>query len=178
MHMKKHLGKIHVYTGNGSGKTKASLGLALRAIGRGLNVVMIQFMKGQETGERLVQKKLEPNFKIYNFGQDHFIEKSDTDKKEDKKQAHKALSFAKKVVLSEDIDVLILDEINVVLDFGLIPENKVFELLNKKPKGIEVVLTGRGVSERILEIADLVTEMKKIKHYYDRGLQARKGIEY
>jgi len=176
--VKFNLGKIHVYTGDGSGKTKASLGLALRAVGRGLKVVMIQFMKGQETGERLVQKKLEPNFKIYNFGQDKFIKKDGSNRKKDKEQARKALNFAEKVVLSEDIDILILDEINVAVDFKLITEDEVLKFLNKKPEGIEIILTGRNASQKIIEKADLVTEMKKVKHYYDKGLQAREGIEY
>ena len=175
--MKSYLGKIHVYTGNGSGKTKASLGLALRAVGRGLNVVMIQFMKGQETGERLVQKKLEPYFKIYNFGQEGFLKKG-SEKKEDKELAEKALNFAKKVVLSGDVDILILDEINVACNFGLIFENEVLEFLNGKPEDVEIVLTGRSASKKIIERADLVTEMKKIKHYYDDGIKAREGIEY
>ncbi len=175
--MKKYLGKIQVYTGDGSGKTKAALGLALRAVGRGLKVVMVQFMKGQETGEKLVQKKLEPNFIIYSFGRKEFIGKNDNNN-EDKKLANKALNFAKKLVLSRDIDILILDEINVALDFGLISKDEVLDFLNKNPEGIEIVLTGRNVLQEIIDKADLVTEMKKVKHYYDEGLQARKGIEY
>ncbi len=175
--MKSSLGKIQIYTGDGSGKTKAALGLALRAVGRGLKVVMIQFMKGQETGERLVQKKLEPNFKIYSFGQNTFIKKGEAEKT-DKDLAMKALNFAQKVILSRDVDVLILDEINVACDFGLISEKDILYFLNKKPKDVEIVLTGRNASKKIIEKADLVTEMRKIKHYYDEGLQAREGIEY
>lgn len=175
--MKQYLGKIHVYTGDGSGKTKAALGLALRAVGRGLKVVIIQFMKGQETGERIAQKKLEPNFKIYNFGQKEFL-KEGNQNKEDKEQAQKALNFAKEIVLSEDIDILILDEINVACYFKLISEKDILEFLEKKPKNLEVVLTGRKATENIIKKADLVTEMKKIKHYYDQGILAREGIEY
>lgn len=175
--MKSYLGKIHVYTGNGSGKTKAALGLALRALGHDLKVVMVQFMKGQETGERLVQKKLGLDFKIYNFGAKSFLKKGDK-KDNDVKQAKKALNFAKKVVLSEDIDILILDEINVACDFKLISEKDVLKFLKERPKNVEIVLTGRNASKKIIEKADLVTEMKKIKHYYNQGIQAREGIEY
>lgn len=175
--MKSELGKIHVYTGNGSGKTKSALGLALRAVGRGLKVVMIQFMKGQESGEKIVAKKLEPNFKIYNFGSKKFLRKG-KQKNEDKKQAIKALNFAKEVVLSEDIDILILDEVNVVCDFGLVAVDDILQFLNEKPKKLEVVLTGRKALKIIIRKADLVTEMTNIKHYYDEGLQAREGIEY
>jgi cob(I)alamin adenosyltransferase len=175
--MKSYLGKIHVYTGNGSGKTKAALGLALRAVGQGLKVAMIQFMKGQETGEKLIQKKLEPNFKMYSFGQDTFIKKGEAEKT-DKDLAKLALNFAQKVILSRDVDVLILDEINVACDFGLISEKDVLDFLDKKSKGMEIILTGRNASKKVIDKADLVTEMKKIKHYYDKGVKAREGIEY
>lgn len=175
--MKTFLGKIHVYTGEGQGKTQAALGLALRALGRGLKVIIIQFMKGTDSGENLVQKKLAPDYEIYRFGRAKFIKKGEPEK-EDIKLAKEGLAFALEVTKTRQPDILILDEINVALDFGLLQVTEVLKFLDKIPKGIEIILTGRNAKKEIIDRADLVTDMKKIKHYYDQGLQARLGIEY
>jgi cob(I)alamin adenosyltransferase len=175
--MKSHLGKIHIYTGEGEGKTRASLGLALRAVGHNYNVVIVQFMKGQDSGERLAAQKLKPNLSIHNFGSNKFIDKNDV-KDSDIKEAKRGLDFSRELIKSSKPDILILDEILVVMDFGLLKEGEVIEFIDSIPKGIEIVLTGRGASKKIIKKADLVTEMKEVKHYYKKGVQARKGIEY
>lgn len=171
-----HLGRIQVYSGDGKGKTTAALGLALRAVGRGYKTVVIQFMKKQETGEYLVQERLKPELEIYQFGQKSFIDKNNI-QAEDKELAQRGLDFAKEIV-KKKIDILILDEINLALDFKLLDLKEVLNFLDNIPPGIEVILTGRGVDPEILKRADLVTEMKKIKHYFDRGLETREGIEF
>lgn len=175
--MKNHLGKIHIYTGPGQGKTQAALGLALRAIGRNYKVCIIQFMKGRKSGENLIAQKLKPNYEIYQFGRGEFIKKGEGTK-EDKKLAHKALDFAKKILEKKEIDILILDEINVAIDFGLLTTDEVINFLKNRPLGIEIILTGRGAPKEICELADLVTFMKDVKHYFKSGLAAREGIEY
>jgi cob(I)alamin adenosyltransferase len=175
--MKTFLGKIHVYTGDGQGKTQAAFGLALRALGRGFKVIVIQFMKGADSGENLIQKRLAPDFKIYRFGRTKFIKKGEAEK-EDIELAKKGLAHALKMAKTHQPDILILDEINVALDFGLLTLDEVLKFLDEIPKGIEIVLTGRNAKKEIIDRADLVTNMKKVKHYYDKGLQARLGIEY
>lgn len=175
--MKPHLGKIHVYTGPGQGKTQAALGLAMRALGHGYKVIVIQFMKGKDSGENLIQKKLSPLYEIYHFGRKKFVEKGKVDK-QDVKLAKNALDFALEVAKKKKPDILILDEINVAIDFKLLDVKEVIDFLDKVPKGIEIVLTGRGMAKEIKEKADLVTVMQKVKHYFDKGVQAREGIEY
>ncbi len=168
---------MQVYTGDGKGKTTAAFGLALRAIGRGLKVYIIQFIKGGfDYGELYIIDKL-PNLKLKAFGRGKFVTEKPAEK-EDVKLAEEALALAKKVVKSGEYDIVILDEINVALNLGLIKTEKVVELLKNKPKHVELVLTGRYAPKEILEIADLVTEMKEVKHPFNRGTHARKGIEY
>ena len=174
--MKSHLGKIHIYTGPGQGKTQAALGLALRALGRGYKVCIIQFMKGRLSGENLIAKKLAPDYEIYQFGKPGFIKKGEGTA-EDKKLAKQGLDFAKKI-LAKKPDLLILDEINVALDFGLLKLAEVIKFLNINHKGTEIILTGRNAPKKICEIADLVTYMKDEKHYFKSGVGAREGIEY
>ncbi len=175
--MKESLGKIHVYTGEGQGKTQAALGLALRALGHNMKVVVIQFMKGTDSGENLIQKKLAPDYEIYRFGRVKFIKKGEVEK-EDIKLAKKGLVFAKEVIQTHQPDILILDEINVALDFELLKVDEFLKFLDEIPKGIEILLTGRNAKKEIINRADLVTNMEKVKHYYDKGLQARLGVEY
>jgi cob(I)alamin adenosyltransferase len=168
---------IQVYTGEGKGKTTAALGLAFRAVGHGLKVVMIQFMKGTErTGELVTAEKLSPFLTIKPMGRAGFIDKNNPDI-EDKTLALKALDYAREVMLKQPIDLLILDEINVAIAFGLLPVESVLEFLNLKPDSLELVLTGRYADPKIVEKAGLVTEMKNIKHYFTQGVPARKGIE-
>jgi cob(I)alamin adenosyltransferase len=170
-------GLVQVYTGNGKGKTSAAFGLALRATGRGLKVYIIQFIKGGfDYGELYVIDKL-PNLKLKAFGRGKFITEKPAGK-EDVELAEEALALAEKVVNSGECDIVILDEINVALSLRLISLEKVLELIKNKPKHVELVLTGRNAADEIVEVADLVTEMKEIKHPFNKGYQARKGIEY
>jgi cob(I)alamin adenosyltransferase len=170
-------GLVQVYTGNGKGKTSAAFGLALRAVGRGLSVYMIQFIKGGfDYGELYVVDKL-PNFTLKAFGRGKFITEMPPGK-EDVKLARDAFRLAKKTVEEGKHDVVILDEINVVLELGMISKKEVLQLIKSKPEHIELVLTGRYAPKEIIEAADLVTEMKQIKHPFDTGYPARKGIEF
>ncbi|RJS77089.1 cob(I)yrinic acid a,c-diamide adenosyltransferase [Candidatus Bathyarchaeota archaeon] len=175
--MKLEKGLVQVYTGNGKGKTTAAFGLALRAIGRGLKVYVIQFIKGGfDYGELYIADKL-PNLKLKAFGRGKFVTEKPAEK-EDVKLAEEALALAEKVIKSGEYDIVILDEVNVALDLKLIKTEKVVELVKSKPRHVELVLTGRYAPAEIVEIADLVTEMKEIKHPFSKGQQARKGIEY
>ena len=170
-------GLVQVYTGNGKGKTSASFGLALRAIGRGLKVYMIQFIKGGfDYGELHVVDSL-PNFKLKAFGRGKFIT-SNPPEEEDVRLAQEALRLAEEIVESREYDIVILDEINVALHLRLVKLQDVVELIKKKPENVEIVLTGRNAPKEIIELADLVTELKEIKHPFSKGYQARKGIEY
>jgi cob(I)alamin adenosyltransferase len=166
-------GMIHVYTGDGKGKTTAALGLALRALGHGSKVIVIQFLKGQEiSGERLAAKRLAPELKIIPMGRAGFINPVNPDPK-DKLLARKALDYAKRIVQKNACDVLILDEVNVALALNLIPVEDVLNFIDSKPDHLELVLTGRNALPIIIEKADLVTEMNCIKHYYDQGVRDR-----
>jgi cob(I)alamin adenosyltransferase len=170
-------GLVQVYTGNGKGKTSAAFGLALRAIGRGLKVYAVQFIKGGfDYGELYVVDKL-PNLKLKAFGRGEFVTMKPPEK-EDVKLADEAFQLAKEVVGSGEYDIVILDEINVALNLKLISLEKVLELIKNKPKHVELILTGRYAPSEIIETADLVTEMKEVKHPFNKGYQARKGIEY
>ena len=170
-------GLVQVYTGDGKGKTSAAFGLALRALGRGLKVYVIQFIKGGfDYGELYVVKRL-PNFKLTAFGRGKFV----TDvppKKDDIKLAKEALELTKKVVNDGEYDVVVLDEINVALHLKLIGTNEVVDLIRRKPKHVELILTGRYAPSEVVELADLVTEMKEVKHPFTKGVPPRKGIEY
>jgi cob(I)alamin adenosyltransferase len=170
-------GLVQVYTGNGKGKTSAAFGLALRAVGRGLKVYVIQFIKGGfDYGELYVVDRL-PNIKLKAFGRGRFITEKPPEK-EDVKLAEEALTFAEEVVGNGEYDIVILDEINVALNLRLITLERVLKLIKNKPKYVELVLTGRYAHPEIIEIAHLVTEMKEVKHPFNKGYQARKGIEY
>ena len=170
-------GLVQVYTGNGKGKTSAAFGLALRAVGRGLKVYMIQFIKGGfDYGELFTVKNL-PNFTLKAFGRGRFVT-SKPPQKEDVDLAQEALHLAERIVHSGNYNIVILDEINVALDLNLISLEDVLELIKSKPPSLELVLTGRNAHEEVIKAADLVTEMKEIKHPFNKGIEARKGIEY
>jgi cob(I)alamin adenosyltransferase len=170
-------GLIQVYTGNGKGKTTAALGLALRAVGHGLKVLVIQLMKGNiNYGELESSKKLSPYLTIKQMGQETFVSKTNPDPI-DIKLAQDGFALAKKAIVDEEYDIVILDEINVAIDYGLIPLSDLLHLLDTKPRGVELILTGRNARPEILEKADLITEMVERKHYYGKGIKARKGIE-
>ncbi len=169
-------GLVQVYTGEGKGKTTAALGLALRALGRGLKVFMLQFLKGDDTGELHAGRLFEDHFIIEQTGLKGFIRR-DRIAEADIHRAQEALQRAREILTSGDYDLVILDEINVAMYFELIPVREVLHLLQDRAANVEVVLTGRYAPQEIIEAADLVTEMKNIKHYYQAGVPARRGIE-
>jgi cob(I)alamin adenosyltransferase len=170
-------GLVQVYTGNGKGKTTASLGLALRAAGHGLKTFVIQFMKGNiQYGELESAKKLSPHLTIRQMGRETFVSKTNPDPM-DIEWAQKGFALAKEVIASGDYDIVILDEINVAVDYGLIPLSDLLQLIDSKPATVELILTGRNAKPEIIEKADLVTEMVERKHYYKKGVKSREGIE-
>ena len=168
-------GYIQVYTGDGKGKTTAALGLALRAAGAGLKVYIGQFMKKKKYSELESLRKFKNSIKIDQFGRQRFVGQKVT--KEDKLLAREGLKKAKKAIESGKYNLIILDEINVALSYGLLSEEEVINIIKNKPKNQEIVLTGRGAPQTIIGLADLVTEMKEIKHYFSKGVKARIGIE-
>jgi cob(I)alamin adenosyltransferase len=170
-------GQVQVYTGDCKGKTTAALGLALRAVGRDLMVFMIQFMKGGGPyGEHLAAPRLAPNLTIVQTGREGWVDRNNPDP-EDRRLAQEAVSMARKILTEGGYDLVILDEINSAVNFGLVEVDQVLELIDLRPDNIELVLTGRNADERIIAVADLVTEMREIKHYYKKGVPARIGIE-
>jgi cob(I)alamin adenosyltransferase len=170
-------GYIQVYTGKGKGKTTAALGIALRAAGHGLKTYIGQFLKGQEYGELFSIQKLSSWIKLEQFGRKGFIHVTKDPDEEDFKRAKSGLKKCLEAMLSGKYTIIILDEINVAMYFKLITEKDVHDFLDKKPENIEVILTGRYAPESLVERADLVTEMKEIKHYHHKDVQAREGIE-
>ena len=174
--VKNNLGLVQVYTGNGKGKTTAALGLAMRALGNDLSVAMIQFMKpDQGSGEYVMSKKLK-NFMLIPCGLPHLVDPKNITK-EDRKAAKDALIKVKELLYSGKYDLFIIDEINVAMGWKLIDANEVIDMLKGRPSNIEVILTGRYAPDEIIEFADLVTEMRMVKHPYDKGIGPRKGIE-
>lgn len=170
------MGLIQVYTGNGKGKTTAALGLALRAYLHGFKVAFIQFMKGTNYGEDKISKML-PGFYFEKFGRENFVDPKNPDPL-DIKEAEKAFKRCKELVFSGNFDLIVMDEINVAMSFGLLNVEEIVEFLKTKPSNVEVILTGRYAPEPILRMADLVSEVKEIKHPYSKGIPARRGIEY
>lgn len=166
---------VQVYTGPGKGKTTAALGLAVRAAGHGFKVYMIQFMKGRINYGELKTAESIPNFEIKQFGRPEFVSKENPDP-EDIRLAQEGFEHAKSIIFSKDYDIVILDEINVAMDFKLIPVQDVVALIEEKPETVELVLTGRNCPREIVKTADYVTEMLEIKHPYAEGTLARKGI--
>ena len=172
-------GYIQIYTGDGKGKTTASLGLALRAIGHGWRVLIIQFAKGDQAnyyGEFISSSKL-PKLEFKQFGLDRVVYSHNVNI-EDFKEARAGWDFAKKAIESGKYQLIIMDEINICADMGMIKISEIKETLLNRPKNMEIVLTGRRAHPEIVAMAHLVTEMKPIKHYFDQGVMARRGIEY
>lgn len=165
---------IQVYTGNGKGKTTAAFGLALRASGAGLNVYIAQFAKGRICSEHRALKKIK-NIKVEQFGRDFFL--SHKPQAIDMELARQGLKKVKKIIASKDYRVIILDEINIALKFKLVRLKDVLDLIKHTPKSIELVLTGRCAPRQLIKAADLVSQIKEVKHYYGRGFKARKGME-
>jgi cob(I)alamin adenosyltransferase len=170
-------GQIQVYTGNGKGKTTAAMGLAFRAAGYGFKTYVAQFLKGQPTGEVEAAKRLAPLIRIEQFGREDFITIKDGPAGEDIALARKGLERARVAMLSGAYRIVVLDEINTAVHFKIVPEADVLDFLDKRPEAVEVILTGRYAPASFIDRAGLVTEMKDIKHYFDQGLQARRGIE-
>ncbi|MCX5697839.1 MAG: cob(I)yrinic acid a,c-diamide adenosyltransferase [Candidatus Omnitrophica bacterium] len=166
---------IQVYTGDGKGKTTAALGLALRASGAGKKVYLCQFLKGKYYCELASLKKFK-NIKVEQFGTRCFIRSAPTEK--DVALAKKALASAHKIIKSKKCDILILDELNVALSLRLLELKDVLKLIKVVPREIELVITGRNAPPAIIELADLVSEIKEVKHYFQKGVKARKGIEF
>lgn len=167
-------GYIQVYTGNGKGKTTAALGLSVRAVCAGKKVFFGQFVKGMKYSE-LDAVKFLPNFTMEQFGRNAFVIGKPT--KADIELAKDGLKRMEEVLTSGEYDVVVMDEINIAIFFELFSVDEVLELIDKKAPQVELILTGRYAHEKIIDRADLVTEMKEIKHYYAKGVQARKGIE-
>lgn len=173
-------GLIIIYFGNGKGKTTASLGVALRAIGYNLNVCMIQFIKGEwDYGEIYSSNRLKPNFELVVAGKGFVgILDDDHDIKEHIESAKIALTIAKEKINSLQYDTVILDEINYALKLKLIEEKEIISILEAKPPRVNVILTGNYMTDKILGIADLVTEMREVKHPFKKGIRAKKGIDF
>jgi len=169
------LGLIQIYTGKGKGKTTASLGLAIRAAGHNFKIAIIHFMKIWDYGEVKSLKKL--GIDLFRYGTTELIDPKNPSPI-DYEEAEKAILKAEKLIEKSDYDILILDEINVAVDFSLIPIKRVVDLLDKKPDNLELVLTGRNCPQELIERADLVSVIDEIKHPYQGGMEARKGIEF
>jgi cob(I)alamin adenosyltransferase len=170
-------GYVQVYTGNCKGKTTSALGLAFRAMGRGLKTYIGQFMKGQYYGELKSAEMVSPYVTIEQYGKDTFIHVTNPPNEEDVQMAREGLEKAKKAMFSGDYDIVVFDEINTAHYFNLISTEEMLDVIRSKPDGVEVIFTGRYCPPEVIEAADLVTEMTEVKHYYEQGVQARDGIE-
>jgi len=174
-------GLILVNTGNGKGKTTAAMGLALRAAGNNMRVLVLQFIKGPwKSGEVKILEKLKPLIEIEQLGTGFikFVDGKPSISEEDRINAEKSFKYTVDKIKSGEYSMVILDEINNMIDYGLLEIDDVISLLENKPEELNIVLTGRNVHPEIIKIADIVTEMKEIKHDYNKGVKARKGIEY
>jgi cob(I)alamin adenosyltransferase len=169
-------GYIHVYTGSGKGKTTAAIGLGIRATGDGLRVLMIQFMKGRRYSELDALEQVK-NFQVLQFGRDEFVSKQKPEQV-DIDLARKGFAYAKEAVQKGTYDVIILDELNVAVDYGLIALDDVLHLLDDKSESLELILTGRNASPEVIKRADVVSEILEIKHPYQKGVLSRKGIDW
>ena len=172
-------GYIHIYTGGGKGKTTAALGLGMRAAGHGLRVCMVQFLKSADSGELEAVHRIGPHFAINRFekSRDFFWKLNEAEKAEVKLEVGRAFAFARQTMQEDVCDILILDEVLGALRNGLLEIDQILALLRAKPDGLEIVLTGREAPPELVEAADLVTEMKEIKHYYRQNVPGREGIE-
>jgi len=175
-------GYIQIYTGNGKGKTTASLGLAMRALGRNWKVLVVMFTKGGDnygelTSFRNLSKDIKSHLTIEQAGLDRIVyahNKSDDDEKEIKR----GWELAKHAIQNDEYQLIILDEINIAIDLKILDIDEVVEVLKNKPRSMEIVMTGRNAHKKAIEIAHLVSEIKPVKHYWDTGISARKGIEF
>lgn len=173
----KRKGLIIVHTGNGKGKTTAALGTAIRAVGNKMKVFMVQFIKGAwKYGELEVARRLAPDLEIVPMGEGFTWETKD--RKRDTEMARKAWEFGQEKMMSGRYELVVFDEINYVIDYQYLDPREVVEALKKKPEKVHVILTGRNAHPKVVEIADLVTEMKEIKHPFKQGVIAQRGIEF
>ena len=175
MEKKSNFGLVQIYTGKGKGKTTAALGLAMRAAGHGFKVAVIHFMKIWNYGEVKSLEKL--GIDLFRYGTTELIDPKKPSPI-DFEQAKEAIEKAEELVETGNYDILILDEISVAIDFNLIPLMRVVDLLEKKPGNLELVITGRNCPKELIERADLVSVIDKVKHPYSKGLKPRKGIEF
>jgi cob(I)alamin adenosyltransferase len=169
-------GYIQVYTGNGKGKTTAALGLAMRAAGAGLKVYFGQFLKGRKNSEHISMEKFKSKITVRQYGNKSFLKGKP--KSDDFRRAKEGFLDAKKAIYNMKYDLIVLDEVFYAINLKLIMLDDVVTLLKTKPCTVEIVLTGRNAPHKILKIADLVTEMKEIKHYFHSGIKGRLGIEF
>jgi len=168
---------LYLYTGEGGGKTTAALGLALRSVGHGHKVVIIQFMKGRkDVGEYKIARRLHPNYEIHQFGREEFVDLKNPSK-EDKELAEKGVGFAREV-LGRKPNLLVLDELNLAVSVGLVKVEDVLKLLDEAPKETVLAITGRYAPKELIEKADFVNEVKDVKHPYKKGIPAQEGIQY
>ncbi|MCK7508142.1 MAG: cob(I)yrinic acid a,c-diamide adenosyltransferase [Desulfobacterales bacterium] len=170
-------GLVIVITGNGKGKTTSAFGQALRAVGQGYKVFIMQFMKGRDYGEFVAAKKYLPRLTVRRSGLDSFVMR-DKPAPVDIELARQGFELAKKAIASGKYNMVILDEINVAIDFNLIPLEEMIRLIKNKPPGLDLILTGRYAAKEIIKLADTVSEVKEIKHHYAAGIKDRAGIEY
>jgi len=168
-------GYVHVYTGDGKGKTTAAFGLALRAAGAGLRTFIGQFVKGMEYSELRALERFDDLIEVRQYGRSCFIEREP--EPEDVAAARAGLAEARAEMRSGRWDLVILDEANIATHFKLFPVEELLAVIAEKPTKVELVITGRRADPRVIEAADLVTEMREVKHYYERGVKARRGIE-
>ncbi|MBN1366111.1 MAG: cob(I)yrinic acid a,c-diamide adenosyltransferase [Syntrophaceae bacterium] len=174
---KKNTGLIMVFTGNGKGKTTAAFGQALRAIGQGYKIFILQFMKGRKYGEFIAAEKYLPPLTIRLSGLDSFVMR-DNPAAIDIELAQKGLSTARKAIMSGKYDMVVLDEINVALYFNLLKLKDVIDLIKNKPPALDLILTGRYAPKEIIKLADTVSDVQEVKHHYNAGIKERAGIEY
>ena len=175
-------GLVQIFTGDGKGKTSAALGVVLRALGHGLRVYIAYFMKGNyyydgyPCSEYNVLVKL-PNVTVASFGQKGFVDPENI-KPEERERAKQALAAAREAMLSGNYDLVVLDEVNLAAAWKLVELDEVIKLIGDRPQNVDIILTGRQADDKLIKLADLVTEMVKIKHLHDEGIMARKGIDY
>ena len=170
-------GLVYIFTGEGKGKTSTALGVVLRALGHGLRVHITYFMKGDYPyGERRILSQL-PNVDFASFGSVGFVNQAKV-KPEEIEQAKRALADAREAMLSGNYDLVVLDEVNLAVAWKLVGLEDVLRFINDKPQNVEVILTGRQADAKLIKVADLVTEMVKVKHPHDKGIKARRGIDY
>ena len=174
--MEQH-GLVMVYTGNGKGKTTAALGLGLRAIGAGQRVLLVQFMKGDPSYSELKGIALLPGFEVVQTGLHHWVTKEHVSLL-DRAEAQRGMDIARSAFAEERHELVILDELNCAIDYGLVPEADVLELLSQRPQFMSVCITGRGAPASLLEAADMVSEVIEVKHHFRQGIPAQKGIEF